>query len=177
MNKLLMWGSVLVATTEAKLGFGACPEVQFMPNIDKEAFSGRWYTVLRDDSMNPMSAARCGVSEIHLNEGSDEIDMHATGYQPKPFTTHSGKKKDAGYQHFDALLHKCGEVDGSTCMVHNAKWKNKEYPYTLLATDYENYNLYYFCYPFAYKTMNFQMLMVQSRTQQMPTGEVYEKIK
>ena len=64
-------------------------------------------------------------------------------------------------------------------MVTNPKWKEKKYPFTLLATDYTTYDVYYFCMPIPYTmgTTNFQFLIIGSRTPGMPTGEKLDEIK
>ena len=98
------------------------------------------------------------------------MTFHATG--------HTGDaKKDA--KGFDADLVECGEHEGSTCMVTNPKWKNKKYPFTLLATDYDNYYVYYFCFPVPYSAnaLNFQMVIIGSRTRALPTGQKLEEVK
>jgi lipocalin len=136
--------AMLASTSEAKLGFGACPKVNFMNNLDMDAYSGTWYTVKRDDAKNPMYMSRCPMKTVE-NLGNSNGQIHAQAW--------SGKS--TGYKHFDADVVECGQHENSTCMVTNKKWKNKKYPYTLLATDYESYDVYYFCYPFAYNSMNF----------------------
>ena len=65
MFKTLLATTMLMAsTTEAKIGWGACPKVEFMYDIDMEAYSGKWYTVKRDDSKNPMYTSRCDMKEL-----------------------------------------------------------------------------------------------------------------
>lgn len=158
--------ALFVTTTYAKLGFGACPKVNFLTEIDMEAYSGKWYTVKRDDAKNPMYMSRCDFKEFK-NLGDGKGLLHAGSYAGD----------ETGYKEFNATLIECGEHDNSTCMVTNPKWKEKKYPYTLLATDYTNYDVYYFCYPFAYGTMNFQMVIIGSRTPEMPEGEKLEEVK
>ena len=158
--------AAMVTTTNAKLGFGACPKVNFITDLDMDAYQGKWYTVKRDDAKNPMYMSRCDSMEF-LNLGDGNGKLHATSYVGE----------ETGYKQFNASLVECGEHDNSTCMVTNPKWKNKKYPFTLLATDYENYHVYYFCYPFAYGTMNFQMVIIGSRTPRMPEGEKLEEVK
>lgn len=157
--------ALLASTAEAKIAFGKCPDVKFMPNIDEERWAGRWYTILRDDAKNPQYMTRCDAWENKLRpDGGMDFHVHS----------HSGKEAQ-DKKGFDALLHKCGEQpDSSTCMVTNPMWKNKEYPFTLFATDYDNYAIYYFCFPFAYKTMNFQFMAVASRTKELPQNKLQE---
>merc|ERR1712046_69264 len=103
------------------------------------------------------------------NYGNGSMLLHAGSYV----------SDQQGYKDFNATLIECGEHEGSTCMVYNPKWKktNGKYPFTLLATDYTSYDVYYFCYPFAYGTMNFQMVIIGSRTPHMPTGEKLDEVK
>jgi len=158
--------ALFVSTSYAKLGFGACPKVNFLTQIDMDAYSGKWYTVKRDDDKNPMYMARCDMKEFK-NLGNGNGLLHAASYHGE----------ETGYKSFNASLVECGQHDNSTCMVTNPKWKEKKYPFTLLATDYENYDVYYFCYPFAYGTMNFQMVIIGSRTPRMPEGEKLDEVK
>ena len=155
----------LLSTTSAKLGFGSCPEVNFVTDLNMDEFMGRWYVVKRDDAKSPMYMSRCPSMEF-MNLGDGNGKLHATTYVGD----------ETGYKQFNASLVECGQHDNSTCMVKNAKWKNKMYPFTLLATDYDNYLVYYFCYPFAYGTMNFQMVMIGSRTTSMPEGDKLEEV-
>ena len=158
--------AALVSTSTGKLGFGACPEVNFMTKLDMDAFQGHWYIVKRDDAKNPMYMSRCPSMEFQ-NLGGDKGQIHATSYVGE----------ETGYKQFNASLIECGEHDNSTCSVTNPRWKNKKYPFTILATDYDNYLVYYFCYPFAYGTMNFQIMFIGSRTPDMLEGEKLEEVK
>ena len=137
-----------------------------MTNLDLDAYQGMWYTVKRDDAKNPMYMSRCPFKTFtKTDNGSGKIHAQA----------HGGPGK--GYKHFDADVVECGQHEDSTCLVSNAKWKNKKYPFTLLATDYTNYDVYYFCYPFAYNSMNFQTVIIGSRTKHMPEGEKLDEVK
>lgn len=139
-----------------------------MDNIDKEAYAGRWYIVLRDDDKNPMYFARCNTKEFKMLEDGT-MAVHAQG--------HTGIEK-YDKKGFDANLWRCGTQPGhATCMVKNINWKTTEYTYTLLGTDYANYDVYYFCFPFAYNSMHYQFVIVGSRTPQMPQGEKLDEIK
>merc|ERR1712159_136273 len=119
MRSAFVASALLAAsTTEAKIGFGKCPKVKFMENIDKERYSGRWYAILRDDDKNPQYKTRCDAWENKLRDDGD-IDLH--------IHSHSGNEK-RDKKGFDALMTKCGEdPEVSTCKVTNPKWKNKEY--------------------------------------------------
>ena len=141
-----------------------------MENIDKERYSGRWYAILRDDDKNPQYQTRCDAWENKLRPDGN-IDLH--------IHSHSGKEA-RDKKGFDALMVECGEdPEVSTCKVTNPKWKNKKYPYTLFATDYDNYVVYYFCFPIPYtlEAVNFQFMAVGSRTKQLPQGEKLQEIK
>ena len=76
MFRTLFATTMLMATfTEAKIGWGACPKVEAMYDIDMEAYSGKWYIVKRDDSKNPMYTSRCPIKEI-LSHGDGKASVH-----------------------------------------------------------------------------------------------------
>merc|ERR1719472_744147 len=96
--------SLSLMAAEAKLGFLACPEVKFMDNLDMDRYSGKWYTVKRDDAKNPMYMSRCDMKELH-NNGDGSMWHHAASFAGE----------ESGYKEFNATLIECGEHDNSTC--------------------------------------------------------------
>ena len=68
--------ALMASVVDTKLGFGECPKVNFMDNVDTERYAGRWYTILRDDDKNPMYMSRCGMMEIKAHDAS-YMQMHA----------------------------------------------------------------------------------------------------
>ena len=78
-STLVGLAALAASTAEAKLGFGACPNgVRIMENLDKEAYQGRWYIVLRDDDKNPMAVSRCAHKEFKLRDDG-QLDVHGAG--------------------------------------------------------------------------------------------------
>ena len=145
---------------EGRLGFGKCPQVKFMPDLDKEAYSGRWYTILRDDKDNPFHKSRCDRKECKLRADGD-LEIHAH--------IQSGKsEKDK--KGFHGTLSECGDnPDSSTCKIKNDKWKKaKEYPYNIISTDYKNYDIYHYCWPIAWNAFHWEALVIGSRTKELP---------
>lgn len=153
---------------DGKLGIGKCPQVKFMKNLDKEAYAGRWYTIYRDDKDNPFHKTRCDRKECKLRtDGDMEIHGHV----------HTGRN-EIDSKGFHGKLHKCGESADSTCRIYNKKWKKaSEYPYTLLSTDYNNYEIYHYCFQFAFNAMHWQSLLIGSRTRELPKGDKLDEIK
>ena len=47
MNKILL-STFAIIGTEARMSFGACPEMTYQENFDMNAFSGKWYELERD---------------------------------------------------------------------------------------------------------------------------------
>ena len=89
--------AIFVSTTSAKLGFGACPKVNFMTEIDMDKYAGPWYTVKRDDSKNPMYMSRCDMKEFK-NLGDGKGLLHAASFVGE----------ETGYKQFNATLSECG---------------------------------------------------------------------
>merc|ERR1712086_133449 len=162
----LLAAVILATGIEGKLGFGGCPDIKVMPNIDTERFAGRWYVIKRDDAHNPMYQSRCGAFEVHHRDGAT-MDIHMQGHNPDPT-----KNKANGV---DAVISDCGNMDEGTCKVSNPNWKMApSFTFNILDTDYENYFVYHFCFPMAGLT-HFEFTAVGSRTKEMPQGELYNR--
>ena len=120
-----------------------------------------------DGARNPLYTTKCGIKELRMKNKTDTY-IRFRGYTGE----------ETGYKTFEATLTECGEHPGNaTCQATKKRWKQKEYPYGLLATDYTSYDVYYFCYPFAYGYLRGEVLMVSTRDGKMPTGDKLETIK
>ena len=125
-----------IMTAEARMGFGACPEVSTVQSLDNAKFAGKWYEIKRDASFTYEMGQECETQEYKLNADGD-LDLYFRAMFPMMAFT---------YQGVDGTMYKCGDelASGATCEVSMAK-SEELYPFNILATDYDNWAVHYNC--------------------------------
>merc|ERR1719498_246979 len=125
-----------IMTTEARMGLGACPEASAVQVLDKARFAGKWYEIKRDASFTYEMGQECETQEYKLNHDGD-LDLYFRAMFPMMAFT---------YQGVDGVLYQCDDVldSGATCEASMAK-SEKRYPFSVLATDYDNWAVHYNC--------------------------------
>ena len=158
-----------IGAASAKWGLGSCPKVNYMEAIDMERYAGHWFEVYRDEHNWYTQYADCVTKEFELNQNGN-LDLYFRGF----YNWHGwGKYSGVGGEISD-----CGTSSGllqsSTCMA-TMGGSPRKLPFDMLATDYDNYDIGYFCKDF-YGFFHADNLAITSRTQEM-SDEVQQEVR
>ena len=61
----------LLGLTQAKMGFGPCPEVELMSDLDTARFAGNWYEISRDSQFFMEMGYECTTQQYVLTDDGD----------------------------------------------------------------------------------------------------------
>ena len=130
----------MIGSTAAKWGFGGCPQVEFMDNLDMPAYSGHWFEIYRDKHNMYTQGADCVTKEFEYNKDGN-LDLYFRGY----YNWHGWGK----YSGVNGELSDCGSnmLGSSTCMATMGGSPHK-IGFQMLATDYVSYDISYACKSF-----------------------------
>lgn len=125
-----------IMTADARMGFGACPAVNNVLTLDNAAFAGKWYEIKRDASFTYEMGQECETQEYKLNADGN-LDLYFRAMFPMMAFT---------YQGVDGTLFNCEDslANEATCQASMAK-SEELYPFSILATDYNNWAVHYNC--------------------------------
>ena len=163
----------LIGAAAAKWHLGRCPEVQYIEDFDPIAYTGKWYEVYRDKNMCHTKYADCVTKEFNTNENGN-TDLYFRGF----YNWHGWGR----YFGVNGELSECetGSSDTYTCLAsmgHHGKHKYTKRPINVLATDYENYDIYYECHDF-FGFFNMDNLSISSRnTHKMSEDKIDEVVE
>ena len=147
--------SALFACASAKMSFGKCPDVNQVESLDKAAYAGLWYETERD-MMFPMTmGSKCTFKDFTLDSNGD-LELWFGAYQPMMFS----------YSGVGGMMY-CDESMDETCEATMGETSDKRSPFGILATDYENYDIGYYCMDMIENVMKAEYIMVYSRTKEM----------
>ena len=122
--------ALLTQSTEARMGWGKCDEEpEYMDSVDAVRLAGQWHEQIRDRTNPMIGGANCVTKEFAVNQDGD-VDLYYRGKFPM-----------RGYKGVDGTIY-C--EDGS-CDATMAE-KEERYPFRIFATDYDNYQIDYFCF-------------------------------
>lgn len=160
--------ALLTGSSEAKWGWGRCPRVENMANFDPARYSGKWYEIVRDNQ-NPWTlGCDCVTKEFApYNEQSKSMDLY--------FRTYFMMRM--GYMGIGGTLYQCdeGNPNSWTCQATMGN-SDKRSDFDIFHTDYDNYEINYYCQERFRGRMKFEMLSVNSRTPEM-SAENMAKVK
>ena len=136
MKTVLALTASAIMSVDARMGFGSCPDVSVVQNLDKAAFAGKWYEIKRDASFTYEFGQECSTQEYKLDGNGDLSFIFRTFVPMMAFT----------YQSIDGTMYKCDETleSGATCKFTMAGVE-KVGELNIMATDYNNWAVHYNC--------------------------------
>ena len=162
---------LLIGAASAKWGLGSCPKgIEYMNNLDMEAYSGHWFEVYRDQWNMYTTMADCVTKEFEFNENGN-LDLYFRGF----YNFHGWGK----YSGINGELSQCGTSNSFygepyTCQA-SMGYSSHQHGFKMLATDYDNYDIYYDCHEH-HGIFHNTNLAITSRTQEM-SEEVQQEVK
>ena len=93
-----------LAIAQAKMGFGPCPQVETMTDLDTARFAGNWYEVARDSQFFMEFGYECTTEQYVLNDDGD-MDFYYRANLLHPLGYYSG---------IGGTVTSCGE--GTPCL-------------------------------------------------------------
>ena len=139
---------------EAMTSLGSCPKVEYVDNFNPEKYLGKWYETKRGYFNLMELGTDCVTAEFKKNKDGKNVDLNFRGYYHWIFSYASG----AG------TLYDCadGTKDTWTCQATMGGSESKS-PISVLATDYDNYDVSYFCSDYVWGLWKFENISVRSR--------------
>ena len=127
--------SLMYGTSDAKMSFGSCPEVEMISDFQPQNYVGKWYEVYRDKWNKYSLGADCVTKEFAVRDDG-KINLYFRGYY------HWMLK----YQGIDGVMSDCdeGSPDSFTCQATMGGGTRLN-PIKIFATDYKNYDISYSC--------------------------------
>ena len=147
--------SAFLAAASAKMSFGSCPDVSNMESLDKSAYAGKWYEIQRDPMFPYTMGSTCTFKEYTLDSNGD-LDLWFGAYQPMMFS----------YAGVGGKMY-CDESMEETCEATMTDTGDYRAPFGVLATDYQSYDIAYFCMDMIEGVMKAEFVMIYGREPEM----------
>ena len=127
--------SLMYGSSEAKTSYGSCPQVYNMADFQPDKYVGKWYEVFRDKWNKYTLGTDCVTREFAIRDDGN-INLYFRGYYHWLFS----------YQGANGVMSDCneGSADTFTCRATMGGGSKKS-PFSIFATDYENYDISYQC--------------------------------
>ena len=155
MQKQIVLSAALLAGANAKMSLGKCPDVQNMETFDKSAYAGLWYEIERDPMFPFTMGSSCTFKDFTLDSNGD-LELWFGAYQPMMFS----------YSGVSGMMY-CDESMDETCEATMKETGDARAPFGILATDYETYDIGYYCMDMIENVMKAEFVMVYSKSQEM----------
>ena len=145
------------------MSFGNCPEVDNVTTLDMDRYAGKWYQI-EQDAMFPFTmGAQCTYKEFTKDSNGD-FDLWFGNYNWFEYKGTGGKMY-------------CPPNSKETCTATMTAVPNEPaQPFPVLATDYETYDVGYYCMDMIKGVMKADFVMVFSRTPTMEASTL-EKVR
>ena len=155
MKTAFIAAASFLGATDAKLGWGACPEIKYMINFNQRQFQGKWYEIFRDTWNIYTIGAECVTKEFVENEERN-LDLYFRGSYPI-----------VGYTGIAGQLTGC---NSGQCLASMGKHGGEGRPFDLYYTDYKNFEIYYKCHEYLWGLFKLEDLAINSRTRTMDSA-------
>ena len=147
--------SALVLGAEAKMSFGSCPPRNNMVPFDKARFAGKWYEQVRDPENMMTMSADCVTMEFSSPKSDGSLDLYFRGFYWMMMS----------YQGATGAMYDCEDANSDwTCKATMGE-SPKRSPFPIFYTDYDNYQISYFCYDMMDGLMKYEWFSVLTREQ------------
>ena len=137
----------------AKLGYGDCPRVEAMTDLDVDRFQGRWYQYARDANVVWNIYNECTTAQFEKDRNGN-LRYNFRGNFAYPF---------AWYGDCSGTVININEVNGATGHYIVDRSPNKEQDMIILGTDYDNWYVKYSCVPTGWGHGHWQSWSIMSR--------------
>ena len=140
---------------EAKMSFGSCPTKNNMVPFDKARFAGKWYEQIRDPENIYTFSADCVTMEFSPPKDDGSLDLWFRGYYWMMLS----------YQGGGGTMYDCDQANSDwTCKATmGSSDKRAEFP--ILYTDYDTYQISYFCMDMIEDVMKYEWFAISTRDQ------------
>ena len=155
MQKQIVLSAALLAGANAKMSLGKCPDVENMPSLDVAAYAGIWYETEKDP-MFPMTIGSSCTFKEFTQDSNGDLELWFGAKYPMGM----------GYGGVDGVMYNCDGSTDETCEA-TMGGGSKRSPFGILATDYETYDIGYYCMDMIENVMKAEFVMVYSRTKEM----------
>merc|ERR1719329_590557 len=135
MNKSLLTSAIvasLISTADARMSFGACPKVSGVTTLDSAKYAGMWYLNEKDAMFPYGMMSECVYKKFTLDANGD-MDLWFQAYDPMMFD----------YSGVGGKMYCTANSDPACQATMGSSDKRADIP--ILATDYENYDIGYYC--------------------------------
>ena len=164
--------AAILGTTDARMGFGACPTDITFQTIDQDQFAGTWYEVQRD-ALFPMELGAECVTSVYKKNAEGGMDYFYRGYYWSMFFQYMG---------VGGSLSDCdkGTPDTWSCKStmnvskSDDKSKDTSYPFKIISTNYDRWAIMYSCLAPMGDMMSMDFVWIYSRTQTLTDDEMAE---
>ena len=161
MNKFIaLTAASVLSTAEARMSFGLCPEVENVTTLDKEAYAGKWYQIEQDASFPFTMGGSCIFSDYKLDTNGD-YDFHFGQYNWFKYSGGGGKMF-------------CPANSKETCTATMDGVVGDPVPFPVLSTDYNNYQIGYYCMDMIEGVMKADFIMIYGREKYMTAEKIKE---
>ena len=132
-TKTLLTGAALMMTADARMSIGSCPTIEPVKNLDVAAYAGNWYEIERDPMFPYTMMTECTYKKFTVDDNGD-MDLWFGAYNEMRFS----------YGGVGGKMYCPGNGD-TTCEATMTETGDYRAPFPVLATDYLNYDIGYYC--------------------------------
>merc|ERR1712032_436568 len=162
--------SLLLAASsvDARMSFGSCPPANNMYPVDMERFAGKWYEQVRDPENMYTVSADCVTMEFSQPKDDGSLDLWFRGFYWMMLS----------YQGGGGVMYDCDDAnDEWACKATmGTKSYDRAKGFPIKYTDYDNYQISYFCNDMIDGVMKYEWFSVYTRDQNA-SDEVMELAK
>ena len=145
------------------MSFGECPKnVDYVTNLDKARYAGRWYEIEKDLEFPMTIGATCTYKDFTLDSNGD-LDLWFGAYYWPMFK----------YMGVGGTMY-CTAGDPNTCEATMTGTGDKRSDFPILATDYETYDIGYYCMDMIEGFMKADFVMIYGREKKMSAEKLDE---
>ena len=149
--------------TSARMSFGECPkDVENVTNLDKARYSGMWYEIEKDMSFPMTMGADCTYKNFTVDSNGD-LDLWFGAYYWPAFS----------YNGVGGTMY-CTAGNKETCEATMTGTGAKREAFPVLATDYETYDIGYYCMDMIKGFMKADFVMIYGREKTMSAEKLEE---
>lgn len=159
MYKSLALLAATASVTDARMSIGKCPEKNNMVPFDAQRFAGKWYEQVRDPENMYTMSADCVTMEFAVPPAGDDanksLNLWFRGYYWMMMS----------YQGGGGAMYDCSQANSDwTCQATMGS-SDKRSGFPIFYTDYDNFQITYFCNDMIDGVMKYEWFSVSTREQ------------
>ena len=164
MKNTILTLAALTGSTSARMSFGECPkDVENVRTLDKARYAGMWYEIEKDMQFPMTIGSECTYKKFTVDSNGD-LDLWFGGYMMFQYRGVGGKMY-------------CEAGNPETCeatMTGSKGGDDKRENFPVLATDYETYDVGYYCMDMIKGFMKADFVMIYGREKTMSNEKLEE---